>query len=123
MLLTGRRVLVVEDEILIAMTLEDVLIDFGLQVIGVAMHLDEALKLASAEQIDVAVLDINLGGERSYPVAEKLQARGIPFIFSSGYGHTEENTAFSAVPILGKPYHPSDLADALARVLSPGHGL
>ncbi|MFP5077993.1 response regulator [Rhizobium sp. YIM 134829] len=112
----------VEDEMLIAMTLEDALIDLGLEVIGIAMHLDEALTLASTERIDVAVLDINLDGRRSYPVADKLQARGIPFIFASGYGHTEDNTTFPAAPTLSKPYKTNDLAEALARVLTPNEG-
>lgn len=119
MTLVGKRVLVVEDEMLVAMTLEDILIDLGLEVVGVAMHLQEALVLASRERLDVAVLDINLNGERSYPVAETLQARGIPFIFASGYGHADRDTAFSGAPTLAKPYLPDELAQALTQIITP----
>ncbi|TCM50798.1 CheY-like chemotaxis protein [Rhizobium sp. PP-F2F-G48] len=118
MTLAGKRVLVVEDEMLVAMTLEDTLIDLGLVVVGVAMHLEEALERASHERLDVAVLDINLNGERSYPVADMLQARGIPFIFASGYGHTDRGTAFPDTPTLAKPYHPDELAQALTQTLA-----
>jgi CheY-like chemotaxis protein len=117
MTLVGKRVLVVEDEMLVAMSLEDALIDLGLEVVGIAMHLKEALLLASRERLDVAVLDINLNGERSYPVAKTLQARGIPFIFASGYGHTDRGAAFPGTLTLAKPYHPDELAHALTQII------
>jgi CheY-like chemotaxis protein len=118
MTLTGKRVLVVEDEMLVAMTLEDTLIDLGLEVVGVAMHLKEALDLASRERLDVAVLDINLNGERSFPVAEMLQTRGIPFIFASGYGHGDRGAAFPGTPTLAKPYHSDELEWTLSQILN-----
>lgn len=118
--LVGKRVLVVEDEMLVAMNLEDTLVDLGAEVVGPAMRLDTALELARIEQFDVAVLDINLHGGRSYPVAEALRERGLPFVFATGYGHAEGAEAFSDVAILVKPYRAEELADALKSALAAG---
>ena len=106
------RILVVEDEPIVAMCLEDILEALGHQTIGPAIRLAEGLALAKSEAIDAALLDLNLGGERSTPVAEMLQARGIPFIFASGYGARPEGFADS-VPLVEKPYRDSDIAAAL----------
>jgi len=119
MQLEGRRVLVVEDEMLVALTLEDTLITMGAEVVGPAMRLDTAMDLARQEAIDLAVLDINLAGERSYEVARALQARGVPFVFATGYGHTDEAGVFAEVPVLTKPYRDSELAAALAKIMQP----
>jgi CheY-like chemotaxis protein len=113
MSLSGKRVLVVEDEMLVAMHLEDDLTAMGLEVVGPAMRLDAALALAESADVDVAVLDVNIHGGRSYPVATTLQERGVPFIFATGYGHTEEHEAFAGVTTLTKPYRTDDLATAL----------
>lgn len=118
MTLTGKRVLVVEDEMLVAMNLEDLLIERGAEVVGPAMRLDTALDLARTERLDVAVLDINLHGGRSYPVAETLRERRIPFIFATGYGHAEGAEGYAEVPTLTKPYRASELAEALERALT-----
>lgn len=118
MTLAGTRVLVVEDEMLVAMNLEDLLIEMGAQVVGPAMRLDIALELARTEPIDVAVLDVNLHGGRSYPVAETLRARNVPFIFATGYGHAEGADAFADVPTLTKPYRNIELAEALMSALT-----
>ena len=75
------RVLVVEDESLVAMMVEDVLIDLGHEIAGVAGRLSEALRLATDLEIDFAVLDLNLNGERTDPVAAALRSRGVPFVF------------------------------------------
>jgi CheY-like chemotaxis protein len=113
-----RRVLVVEDEMLIAMMIEDMLLDFGYQVLGPAMHLSAALNLAEAERIDVAVLDVNLGREeRSYPVAKRLRERGIPFIFITGYGNAGLAEEFRDVTTLHKPIEPEELARTLDGIL------
>lgn len=114
----GRRVLVVEDEMLVAMNLEDDLLSLGYHVVGPAMRLEAALELARSAEIDVAVLDINLHGGRSYPVATLLQERGVPFVFATGYGHTEQIDAFAKVTTLTKPYRSEDLAKALQMALS-----
>jgi DNA-binding response OmpR family regulator len=117
MSLAGARVLIVEDEMLIAMDLEDMLTELGAVVVDTAMRLDAALELATAAEIDLAVLDVNIHGGRSYPVAETLLRRGVPFIFATGYGHAEGVDQYSEVVTLAKPYRPDELAAALTRVL------
>jgi CheY-like chemotaxis protein len=112
-------VLVVEDEMLVAMTIEDMLIGLGAEVVGPAMRLDAALELASTAAIDVAMLDVNLHGGRSYPVAELLAARGIPFVFATGYGHAEGADACAHAPMLTKPYREADLIRVLEEALTP----
>jgi CheY-like chemotaxis protein len=84
--LAGKRVLVAEDELLVAMLVEDILADNDCLVLGPFASVSQALEAAKADCIDVAVLDVNLCGQRIYPVAEVLADRGIPFLFLSGYG-------------------------------------
>ncbi|HEX6011198.1 MAG TPA: response regulator [Geminicoccaceae bacterium] len=86
--LSGRRVLVVEDELIVAFLLEDMLAGLGCAVVGPAARVDQALALLDAEAIDAALLDVNLNGHKSYPVADALAARGVPFVFSTAY-HTD----------------------------------
>lgn len=114
----GPRVLVVEDEPVVAMCLEDILEDLGCVTVGPASRLAEGLALAEHEAIDAAILDINLGGERSTGIAEMLIARGVPFVFASGYGSVPEGFATSAM-LIEKPYREGDVARALVRLL-PG---
>lgn len=114
----GKRILIVEDEMLVAMNLEDDLLSLGFEVVGPAMRLETALELARTAGIDGAVLDINLHGGRSYPVATILRDRGIPFIFATGYGHAEQVDAFADVTTLAKPYRTEDLAKALDEAIS-----
>src|SRR3954452_13708464 len=80
------RVLVVEDEAMIAMLVEDMVLDFGSEVVGPAARMDEAIRLARHAELDAAILDINVGGTVVFPVADVLRERGIPFIFATGYG-------------------------------------
>ena len=82
------RVLVVEDEVMIAMLVEDMVLDFGSEVVGPVAHINKALNLARHAELDAAILDINVGGVVIFPVADVLQERGIPFIFATGYGST-----------------------------------
>jgi CheY-like chemotaxis protein len=117
MQLSGKRVLVVEDEMIVAMCLEDSLTSMGAEVVGPAMRLDAAVELARSEGLHGAVLDINLHGERSYPVADILQERGVPFVFATGYGHAEGYNGFNDVPVLKKPYRDSELASLLTAVM------
>ena len=84
--LQGLRVLLVEDQMIVAMQIEDMLHAAGCEVVGPVGTLEAAIALAHAEVLDVAVLDVNLDGEKVYPAAEELQARGIPFILATGYG-------------------------------------
>ncbi len=112
----GRCVLVVEDEMLIAMMLEGVLRDMGHRVIKAA-RVAKAFDLAATEAIDFAILDVNLAGETSYKVAEELRRRGIPFVFSSGYAPDALRADFREFPLLRKPYGSREVQLALANAL------
>ena len=108
-----RRVLVVEDEVIVAMLIEDMLNDLGYQVVALTTHLGEALTLARTMPVDLAVLDVNLNGELSYPVADALKARGVPFVFATGYGPKILPSPYTSVPTLQKPFQITDLQRAL----------
>lgn len=114
--LTARRILVVEDEALVAMLVEDALLDAGALVIGPAATVAEALALLEHETPDAAVLDLNLAGETSTPVADALALRGIPFVVATGYGADGLPAGHITVPVLAKPYDPDDLTAALVRL-------
>lgn len=107
------RILVVEDEILVAMLMEDTLADLGHEVLGPAMRLETALIAAENEDVDFAILDINLAGKQSFPVADKLAARGIPFMFASGYGAAGLVDPYRGSPVLQKPFVSSQIAQML----------
>ena len=117
--LSGRRVLVVEDEMIVAWLLEDMLADFGCVVVGPAARVEQALAVIDAEAIDAAVLDLNLNGQKSYPVADALAARGVPFVFSTGYDKGSLLDGYRSFPVLQKPYHRAELGDTLAKLLTP----
>jgi CheY-like chemotaxis protein len=117
--LSGRRVLVVEDEMIVAWLLEDMLTELGCTVIGPAASVDRALAMIEAEAIEVALLDVNLNGELSYPVADALIAQGVPFVFSTGYDKDRLRDGYRTFPVLQKPYHQSELNGALAKLLTP----
>lgn len=112
----GARVLLVEDQVLIAMSLEAELKDFGYEVPGIAADVATALRLIEAESPDLAVLDVNLGREDSLPVARVLQARGVHFVFATGYGADFElPEEFAGVPVVDKPYQLDDVLRKLRR--------
>ncbi|MFI4973603.1 MAG: response regulator [Caulobacterales bacterium] len=114
----GRRVLVVEDEMMIAMMIEDMLADLGCDVVGPAHGVETALKLARAERdIDAAVLDVNLGGQPVFAVADALRERGVPAIFCTGYGGGGLREVDRGAPLLQKPFRVGDLARALGAAL------
>mgnify|MGYP001193088692 FL=1 len=115
--LAGRRVLVVEDESLVAMFVEDALLELGCVVIGPAARVDAALELIRSLDIDAAVLDINVGGEAVFPVAEELYRRDIPVIFATGYGMAGLPEPHSSRIVLPKPYSTEKLRAALEEVL------
>ncbi len=113
--LVGKRVLVVEDEMLVAVLVEDMLADAGCIVIGPFARVPEALAAAETEPLDVALLDVNVAGQSSFIVAHALERRGVPFLFVTGYGQAalpDDRPAWEAV---GKPFLPGQLADRLAR--------
>ena len=105
-----------EDEVIVAMTLEDMLADLGHAVVGPANRLDDALSLAATADFDAALLDVNLGGQRSDPVADLLRQRGIPFGFITGYGSGAIDQGGGPQPVLSKPCSAASLA-ALLREL------
>jgi CheY-like chemotaxis protein len=115
---SGRRVLLVEDEPIVAWLLKDMLVDLGCSVVGPAADVNQALAMIEAESIDVAVLDVNLRGQMSYPVADVLVARGVPFVFSTGYDKDRLLDGYRTIPTLQKPFHRSDLGDTLAKLLA-----
>jgi CheY-like chemotaxis protein len=114
----GLRVLLVEDEIMVALLLEDMLAELGHSVIGPVARLGKALKTARSEAFDVAFLDVNLDGQEVYPVAEVLAARGTPFVFVTGYDRTGLRAPYGDRPTLQKPFRRRDLAKLLAGVCS-----
>ncbi len=111
--LNGLRILVVEDEAAISLLLEDMLLDFGCEVIGPAARLSAALEAVARETVDLAILDVNVAGEPIYPVAEALAQRSIPFVFSTGYGSAGIRDAFRDRPVLQKPFAQHDLKQKL----------
>jgi DNA-binding response OmpR family regulator len=114
------RLLVVEDEMMVAMLVEDMIRDSGWEVAGPAMNLAQAMELARSADIDGAVLDLNLGGNvRSLPVAAVLRERGIPFIFATGYGSGGDTNGFKDVPIVRKPFSSRQLIGTLRAQLLP----
>lgn len=114
---TAKRVLILEDEVLLAMHLEDLLTDLGHEVVGQAMRIDEAMELACGIVIDFAVLDINVAGKKSFPVADILCQRSIPFAFATGYGYEGLMDGYRDCPVLEKPYSQEDLRKTIALVL------
>lgn len=116
--LKGKRILVVEDEALIAVMVEDMLRDLGSDVVGPAATIEAALALVGTEVIDAAILDVNVRGERIDPVAEALFARGIPVLFATGYGEVRLASGAKAT-VIDKPY----TQDKLARGLALGMGI
>ncbi len=114
----GTRVLIVEDEAIIAMTAEDMIEDMGCVVAGVATDLSEAIAQAQAGGFDVVMLDINLNGVTSLPVAALLMERAVPFVFTTGYGTTGPGTDFAHVPVISKPYRADQLRSAICAVLA-----
>jgi CheY-like chemotaxis protein len=117
-----QRLLLVEDEMMVAMMVEDLLDDLGYVVVEVAGTLSRGLALVADPNLalDGAILDVNLGGDKVYPIAEALTAKGIPFIFATGYGIAGIAEPFSHVPALTKPYDPHVLEQTLDALFGRG---
>jgi CheY-like chemotaxis protein len=118
-LLSGRRILVVEDEMLVLLNVEDMLADLGCKCVSAAATVEQALALIDSQAFDAAMVDVNLDGRKSYFVADALAARGVPFVFSTGYSGQSLNDGYRDRPVLGKPYRNAELVEVLTRLLRP----
>lgn len=117
--LSGRRVLVIEDESLVAMLLETILEDLGCTVIGPVSNIDDGLIAAQGtEGLDVGLLDVNVAGREVFPVAEALIARNIPVVFSTGYGESGLPPHWRGRPTIQKPFTENTIRDALIRAVT-----
>ena len=116
--LNGRRVLVVKDESLVAMLLETILEDMGCTPIGPASNVDEGLAMArDSARIDAALLDVNVAGRQVFPVAQALKDRGVPFVFSTGYGEGGLPDEWRGNPTIQKPFTEAAVRDALMKAM------
>lgn len=115
-----RRVLVVEDEWLVATLLEDMLAELGHEVVATAATVDDALAAVEGKPFDLVLLDMNLNGKSARGVADRLAERGIPFACTTGYGRTDLDERLRGRPILQKPFELKDLEAVIAQALPPG---
>jgi CheY-like chemotaxis protein len=115
--LQGRGILLVEDESIVAMLLEDMLHELGCHVVEIASRVDTALKSVVARTFDAAILDVNLKGETSYPVADLLELRKKPFLFATGYGIQAIPEKYRQHIVLQKPFRKQELEEALLSAL------
>lgn len=113
--LTGKRILIVEDEFLVALEAANMLAELGATVIGPAHHAERAIEFARTEALDAALLDINLGSSTSEDVADCLRSRGIPVVFATGYGQLAGVDPLAVV--VDKPYSQDQIVAALSRVI------
>ena len=116
--LLGLRVFVLEDESHIAMLIEDMLCDLGCEITATAERVADALRAVDDNGFDVAVLDVNLAGEQSFPVAERLRAEAIPFVFSTGYGVLGVREDLRTAPVIAKPFDQEELGAALVAAMN-----
>jgi CheY-like chemotaxis protein len=117
--LAGKRVVVVEDEALVAILIEELLEDCGCSVLGPCGTLEAALEVARTETFDMAVLDVNLRGVKVYPVADMLTERHVPFLFLSGYGDGAIPLGRTTWKVCAKPFKAKDLVAMLSAALVP----
>jgi DNA-binding response OmpR family regulator len=120
--LRGKRILVVEDEALVAMLVEDELLDAGARIVGTASSVAEALRIIDAAMgdggISAAVLDLNLDGEAVWPVANALDELGVPFLFETGYGLGCNTGKYATAPVLYKPFDPQAPIGAVEKLVT-----
>lgn len=119
-LFAGCRILVVEDEMLVLMEMEVALQELGCNAISAAASVATALALLDRQLFDLAIVDVNLRGEKSYPVADVLVRLGIPFAFSTGYGDHGDRIDLQERPVLRKPYVRAALIAVLQQLLEAG---
>jgi CheY-like chemotaxis protein len=116
--LEGRRVFVVEDESVITMLLQDMFEELRCEVVSLASRFQDALDKAKTLSFEVAILDVNLNGQRTFPIAEALIERGLPFVFATGYGAAAVPENFRGAPVLQKPFRLNDLERAVLTALA-----
>ena len=117
--LLGLRVLVVEDEGPVAILIEEMLTELGCEVAASAARLADASQKAASIEVDLAILDVNLGGQPVFPVAEILQRRAVPLVFSTGYGASGIPEQFAGHhPVIGKPFSTEELARKISQALT-----
>lgn len=107
------RILIVEDELLVAMMAEELLIELGWEIAATVGWFDEALALASSIAVDAALIDVNLNGKSSFPIAEVLEGRGVAIVFATGYGAAGLPERWRGRPVLQKPFQGEQLQRAL----------
>lgn len=118
----GLKILVVEDEALVALNLEDMLLELGCQVVGPVMRINSALETVGGDfSADLAILDVNIAGAPVYPVAEVLSRRGTPIVFATGYGRSGLPEDWQHCPVLQKPYTADDVLASIRQVLTAGN--
>jgi CheY-like chemotaxis protein len=114
--LTTPRVLVVEDEMTVAMLIEDMVNELSYELAGVVPRLEDAMRLADSDDFDVAMLDVHLNGKTVFPFAAELDKRGIPYLFATAYGGRGIPEEFRGHQVLEKPFGPLELGRALVRL-------
>jgi len=114
----GVRIFVGEDESVITMLLQDMFEELHCEVVSLASRFQDALDKANTLSFEVAILDVNLNGQRTFPIAEALRARGLPFIFATGYGAAAVPENYRAAPLLQKPFRIADLERAVRTALA-----
>jgi CheY-like chemotaxis protein len=115
---SGRNILVVEDEMLILLLLEEIMLENGCASVKLASSIPQALGLIESNTFDAATLDLNLSGAKSFPVADALEVRRVPFVFMTGYSASLLQGRYSGHPMLQKPFNEPDLVAALNQMLS-----
>lgn len=117
--LLGKRIMLLEDEAIIAFAVEDMLIELGCTIVGPALNLDEGMALATTDgDIDAAILDVNINNGRSYAVARALEQRGVPFVFASGYDERGVAWEGDPVEVISKPYRKDQIERAILEMLA-----
>lgn len=115
--LAGRRVLIIEDKSMVTMLLQDMLADIGCEVAGFAFRYPDALTKSTSLLFDAAILDVNLNGQHTFPIAEAIGERGLAYVFSTGYGEASIPEPLQSAPVLQKPFRQADLERALRTAL------
>lgn len=113
------KILLVEDEILVALVLEDSIEGLGHEIVATAGTVQHALDIVKQKRLDLAILDVNVAGQHVFPVADLLAERGIPFCFATGYGKRGLKAPYQDCPVLMKPFTERQLAEMIARIFAP----